>query len=327
MIELAQHIEALLLDHDCVILPGIGGFITHYTPAEKDENLSVFLPPTRMIGFNPQLIMNDGLLTQSYMSVYQIGYPEASRRVERLINRLITTLHKEGSVQLPHIGEMLYDIHNAYNFAPYESKITTPYLYGLDAVEMPLLQAQHASPPQPVPLPDAKSFVEIKLSRTFLYRAAAVAVVALVLLFLPTPIEKNLSLHEDGAKLLPGELIEHIDRESLRINPIVVRPQTPPVAHVAPAEQPAPAQPAAVAKPYHIIIASMTTEKDVQEMVDNLLKEGFTDAKAIIGNGKMRVGLQSFPTQSDAYRALTDLRRTERFKNAWVLKKRLENTK
>ena len=60
MIELAQHIEALLLENDCVIVPGFGGFVAHYAPAThvKEENL--FLPPTRIIGFNSQLKLNTG---------------------------------------------------------------------------------------------------------------------------------------------------------------------------------------------------------------------------------------------------------------------------
>ena len=31
MIELAQHIETLLLENDCVIVPGFGGFATTVT--------------------------------------------------------------------------------------------------------------------------------------------------------------------------------------------------------------------------------------------------------------------------------------------------------
>lgn len=31
MIELAQHIEVLLLENDCVIVPGFGGFVAYYT--------------------------------------------------------------------------------------------------------------------------------------------------------------------------------------------------------------------------------------------------------------------------------------------------------
>lgn len=63
MIELAQHIEALLLENDCVIVPGLGGFVAHYTPAMRVAEENTFLPPTRIIGFNPQLKMNDGLLS------------------------------------------------------------------------------------------------------------------------------------------------------------------------------------------------------------------------------------------------------------------------
>ena len=35
MIELARHIEILLLENDCVIIPDFGGFIAHYQPARK----------------------------------------------------------------------------------------------------------------------------------------------------------------------------------------------------------------------------------------------------------------------------------------------------
>ena len=55
MIELAQHIEALLLENDCVIVPGLGGFVAHYTPAMRVAEENTFLPPTRIIGFNPGL--------------------------------------------------------------------------------------------------------------------------------------------------------------------------------------------------------------------------------------------------------------------------------
>ena len=40
MIELARHIEILLLENDCVIIPDFGVFIAHYQPARyiKEEN-------------------------------------------------------------------------------------------------------------------------------------------------------------------------------------------------------------------------------------------------------------------------------------------------
>ena len=61
MIELSKHIEVLLLENDCVIVPGLGGFIAHKRQAAYSIQKGEFMPPLRTIGFNPQLIMNDGL--------------------------------------------------------------------------------------------------------------------------------------------------------------------------------------------------------------------------------------------------------------------------
>ena len=60
MIELSKHIEVLLLENDCVIVPGLGGFIAHKRQAAYSIQKGEFMPPLRTIGFNPQLIMNDG---------------------------------------------------------------------------------------------------------------------------------------------------------------------------------------------------------------------------------------------------------------------------
>ena len=108
MIELAQHIEALLLENDCVIVPGFGGFVAHYAPAThvKEENL--FLPPTRTIGFNPQLKLNDGVLVQSYMSAYDTSFADATRIVEKEVSAFIEILHEEGKAHLENVGEIHY---------------------------------------------------------------------------------------------------------------------------------------------------------------------------------------------------------------------------
>ena len=55
VIELERHIEILLLSNDCVIVPGLGGFMTHHIDARYDEQDNMFLPPLRTLGFNPQL--------------------------------------------------------------------------------------------------------------------------------------------------------------------------------------------------------------------------------------------------------------------------------
>ena len=59
MIELERHIEILLLTNDCVIIPNFGGFMAHYRAAHFDERDNSFLPPTRTVGFNHALKLND----------------------------------------------------------------------------------------------------------------------------------------------------------------------------------------------------------------------------------------------------------------------------
>lgn len=87
MIELARHIEILLLDNDCVIVPGLGGFVSHPVVARRIDDEGLFMPPGRTLGFNPMMKLNDGLLVQSYMTAYDVTYPEAVKLVEAQIGR------------------------------------------------------------------------------------------------------------------------------------------------------------------------------------------------------------------------------------------------
>ena len=50
MIELAQHIEVLLLENDCVIVPGLGGFVAHYAPAMRVAEENGWLPVDLQVG-------------------------------------------------------------------------------------------------------------------------------------------------------------------------------------------------------------------------------------------------------------------------------------
>lgn len=141
MIELERHIEILLLSNDCVIVPGLGGFMTHHVQARYDERDNMFLPPLRTLGFNPQLNINDSLLVQSYIEAYDLSYPEALQRIDDEVNELRQHLENEGSYELNDIGVLSLneDGHNV--FTPCEAGILTPALYGLSSFEMTRLDA------------------------------------------------------------------------------------------------------------------------------------------------------------------------------------------
>jgi hypothetical protein len=332
MINLAQHIEALLLANDCVIVPGFGGFITHYVPAihVKEENL--FLPPSRAIGFNPQLKLNDGVLVQSYMSAYDSNFADATRMIEKEVKQLVELLHREGLVQLENIGEIRYNIYGSYEFSPYENKITTPSLYGLDSFEIQELSALQPEPVQPTaPKKEEKKSYEIHINRTYLRNAVAAAVAILLFFTFSTPIQNTNTEKYNYAQLLPEGLLQQIEKPVREVVPTtppqqVQHPRTggamplrDTIAHprtTIPVEKVnKPTQP----ERYHIIVASGISTKRAEKMVSQLQDKGFANAKIVQSKGKIRVAICSFSNRRNALNELLTLRKKEAYQYAWLL--------
>lgn len=363
MIDLAHHIEVLLLENDCVIVPGLGGFVAHYTPAMRVAEENLFLPPARVVGFNPQLKMNDGLLVQSYMAVYGTNFSDATKMVEKTVKELSARLHEDGKADLPNVGELRYSIRDTYDFIPYDNKIATPYLYGLGSFEMQELAAlckpcdTKAATSAPVAGKAKKHTYRLRINPSYLVNTAAMVAIVFLSFFFSVPIENTEVVEANYAGLLPDGLFEQIEKQSLVTTPIAVRqtgdtkaktasaglPSAESKKRVAPVavkevkvrqqpaaataqpkvEEPTAAAPAArpAKTPYHIIVASVGTEKDADNMARQLVAQGHAGAKAIVGDGKMRVSIQSCATEKEAYRALNQIRQDEAYRNAWVLKK------
>ncbi len=350
MNELALHIEALLLENDCVIVPGLGGFVAHYTPAKRVEGEDLFLPPMRMIGFNPQLKMNDGVLVQSYMAVYGTNFPDATRIVEQQVKELRSRLYEEGKADLPNVGELHYSIRQTYDFVPYDNKITTPSLYGLDSFELRELPVEEkpSHPTRPsfdVPLLTQRHRRrwEARTVRSLLANGLVLAVVVVLGILLSVPVENTGVMQENYANLLPEELFEKIESQSLAITPLFnynrceekkkieaavagdpVKP-VPKEAEREKAVSPVAVKEMKTLQPplspsYYVIVASMATRKDAQAMAGQLKEAGYQSAQVLEGDGKIRVSLQACTTRQEAYDVLKQIRRQEKFQAAWVLK-------
>lgn len=136
MTELERHIIELLLDNDCVIVPGFGGFMAHNLAASYDEKNNVYLPPSRTIGFNPQLTMNDSLLAQAYANCYDISYPEALRQIEHEVDVLKMQIEKEGGRTICGVGRITLIGDGRYDFTPEVSGLMSPNQYGFEAFEI-----------------------------------------------------------------------------------------------------------------------------------------------------------------------------------------------
>ena len=74
MLRLITHIERLLLAQDCVLVPGLGGFVLQVVNAAYNAEEEVFVPMQKEVVFNTTLQHNDGLLSESYMQTYGVDY-------------------------------------------------------------------------------------------------------------------------------------------------------------------------------------------------------------------------------------------------------------
>lgn len=144
--ELERHIEILLLSNDCVIVPDFGGFMAHHVDARYDGRDNMFLPPSRTVGFNPQLKMNDSLLAQSYVEAYDISYPEAIDRLANEVAEIRQRLENEGKYEINNIGTIYLNEDGNYTFEPCEAGILTPNYYGLGGFDMLPLSTQENEP-------------------------------------------------------------------------------------------------------------------------------------------------------------------------------------
>ena len=211
MIELARHIEILLVENDCVIIPEFGGFIVHYQPACYVETEHCFLPPMRTIGFNPQLKINDGLLAQSYMQTYHTDFPDASRMIAKKVKCLKEMLDKEGLVELKGIGHLKYNMHEDLIFQPSEAGVASPALYGLDSFAIEPL-SNIKKPSRITPAQKKKIY---QTGQRWLGNAVAAAAAVILFFFLSVPVENTYVDKGNYASLGTDELFSAIREQSL----------------------------------------------------------------------------------------------------------------
>lgn len=345
MNELAKHIAALLLENDCVIIPGFGGFIAHYIPAQLVEKDNLFLPPMRVVGFNPQLRINDGLLAQSYMSVYGSSFPEAERIIHQQSEELISTLHESGSMELENVGELRYDIHGKYEFTPFDDRIATPVFWGLDSFKIEPPSAIKSVQPEIIIAPNHNNIEQsakiVDFSKYIQNVAAIVAVIILVIgsFFIASPIE-NTEVYNNEASMLPKEMLKQslnmssivkhqaspepktTNTENQKSENITKVTETPSVTSTSTTSTSSikAETPVKVKKLYNVIVASVGNAEIAQKEVQHLIEQGYPKAKAIIGNGKARVSVDSYEKEIDAYRAIHQFQEKGLFNAAWVLR-------
>ncbi|RDC63063.1 HU domain-containing protein [Adhaeribacter pallidiroseus] len=140
-----EHIQKLLFDHDCVIMPDFGGLITHYEPAKIHPVRHTFSPPAKRVAFNEKLKINDGLLISTLAYDNKLSADEAQRQVTRFVQELQRELNQNRKFDLKGIG--IFRLNE-------ESKVVFEYVenenYLSDSFGLPELLAKPVLAAEPV---------------------------------------------------------------------------------------------------------------------------------------------------------------------------------
>jgi nucleoid DNA-binding protein/PHD/YefM family antitoxin component YafN of YafNO toxin-antitoxin module len=113
-----KYISELLYNHDCVIIPGFGGFIGNYSPAKINTTQHVFTPPHKHIVFNINLKNNDGLLANCIASSENINYTEALSSIDKYVFQLNDSLKKGEKVKVDTVGTLFLNEAKTIQFNP-----------------------------------------------------------------------------------------------------------------------------------------------------------------------------------------------------------------
>ncbi len=102
--ELAIYIKKLLYNHDILVIPGFGGLITKYKPAEINVNDHSIAPPSKYLSFDDDLIDTDGLLANYISSQKGISKEEAEAFILSEVKLISKRLDEKETILFEGIG-------------------------------------------------------------------------------------------------------------------------------------------------------------------------------------------------------------------------------
>jgi len=340
---LLRSVSELLLAHDCVIIPGFGGFVASRKPAMISEANKTVLPPHKALSFNSQLQNNDGLFYNHAALKLGVTYNQAEVEVKELVAELNKTLSEYSVVSLPSVGKLKLNADGKTIFSPAADANLLTESFGLKAITLPQIQQKKKEPivefidepvvetlvsaATPVQHQDKPAIVPVKKrSRAALYAVAAmlIAVVALSQVLIFNAQKENISLHQ----LSIGN-ITHLLNSKPEIKAVVEQPVATPalIQKNAPTETTTQArlnetvtavQNEELEKGYYIITGSFKDFDNAQKNVKRLKNKGHNARIIPTENNYYRVGIYISEQPSEVAQKITTFRKLYQPK-AWVM--------
>ena len=223
MLELVRHIEYLLTEHDCVLVPGLGGFVLQYVPARFSEDRKSIQPPGKQITFNSSLSYNDGLLAQSLMRTLDIDYGKAVAMIEHWVDEIKRSFSEPGdSYAFGELGTFVLSDERSLIFEPPASCLFGISAFGLKKLNICPLSQLHKDENvvEPKLRSKKRDVVYIPVNKSFVRQLIAAAAIIILLLMISTPMSE-MKMTSDYASLVSSELFENGKDGEIEINDIV----------------------------------------------------------------------------------------------------------
>lgn len=148
-IDVGRAIQELLFDQETVIVPGLGGFTSAPSPATVDYVQGVVTPPSKKIEFNPNLVINDGVLVHHIQKRETVTFQEAGEAVDRFVDEVKQALERREIIEIPQVGRLYKDYEHKVRFLP-EGNNFNADAFGLPVVQFsPLAKERHKEAPAP----------------------------------------------------------------------------------------------------------------------------------------------------------------------------------
>jgi len=293
--EIGKYIKELLFIHDCVIIPGLGGFVANYRPAEMNELSRTISPPSKSILFNRKLIHNDGLLIGYVSQKNGLDYRKSEELVKAYADQIMKSVPNEGKFPVDEVGFFYSDSEMKLQF---QDELTTNFLvesYGLSTIIFdPVEQEQE--------IEDFVPTITYRASvRRWVYTGVAASLVAAMVLI---PVKTGYVEHMNF-----GWMKKNIPEQVIQQNPS----EDPVAADLETAiELPA--------ITYHIIVGSFKDFNNASGLHSRLSEQGHAPKIMEASNGYYRVAIHTSNEAGIATEKLSEIRQTDSFESAWMFK-------
>ncbi len=303
----------LLLRHNCVVVPGFGGFVAKQVSAELDLQKGILSPPKKALLFNRFLLTDDGLLLAEYARQYGLYYEDAKGQLQAFTDAMQRQLLNGETIKLAKLGTFTRQSDGQISFEQdrfFNLLLSSYGLTNLNFVSKPVEIVEES------PIIELEPVVggsKIKWARVA--AAACFLPLAFYSFWIPTqtnalqsglfsssdfnpmhkqgaPAYNKTNLHLESAPLKSNSNLEFVLKERARLETYEWQPgypfrvQIPAENSTAPAPAPTPApMPIATAAAYDFIVGCFSNLQNAQTLQLKLQRDGF--AARLIQNGPL----------------------------------------